>query len=121
MVFWWNHLISSQKKHLGTFCLDRCAELCRPTVHLWRSRRPFRLAEPSAVSVTETSIAQVLIQGDGSLVTWGAGSSTSQPPCVQQVALSETACAAVREAGDVVTWGEAKQCDTHLATWTKMH
>ena len=56
----------------------------------------------------------MLIEADGSLVAWG-GQCTWQPPCFQQVVSSaDGAWAAVREVGDVVTWGEVNQCDIRV-------
>ena len=60
----------------------------------------------------------MLIEADGSLVAWG-GQCTWQPPCFQQVVSSaDGAWAAVREVGDVVTWGEVNQCDIRVP-WPK--
>eukprot|EP00438_Fugacium_kawagutii_P006077 Skav200578 [mRNA] locus=scaffold917:289673:295611:- [translate_table: standard] len=57
---------------------------------------------------------QVLIEADGSLLTWGAQTAW-QPPCFQQAASSaEGTWAAVREMGDVVTWGERNPCDIRV-------
>ena len=61
------------------------------------------------------SLAQVLIEADGSLLAWGAQTAW-QPPCFQQAASSaEGTWAAVREIGDVMTWGEPNHCDIRLA------
>ena len=60
------------------------------------------------------SLSFALMKNDGSLVTWGANEHHLEPT-VQQAASSVDAWAAVRDTGEVVTWGDPEESDARRA------